>query len=915
MKRLLSILLCFCFILTLFPATFPVYVVEKIYADEVDDEGFSQNIEDNYAVMDIQSDNFTDEATSEEVEREEALEDDPDAESEDLVEAFFSDFTFDTENAIELNLAEYDFESIIIYFKDVSEFHGKEKQYWDEVSKLTRWGIDYIEALDAYVIAVNNLDKNPNAVLNRFKNSKFIESVELNYTATFDEIPNDPHYIKYQSSALTTINAFMGWDIINGGGPTIAIVDSGIAHHTDLPPLLPGYSAVAGLSPNNDIQGHGTKVAGVIGMVGNNGIGGVGINWNAQIMPVKVDTATGSLTVANLAKGIIWAADNGARVINLSLGTTADSATLKSAVDYAVGKGCVLIAATGNSGTSAVSYPARYANVIGVGSPDGTSNYGIGLDVLAVGTYFTTTAAGSYGNAGGTSFASPQVAGLVSLIMAVGGDPISLIKSTAGTDGMINMGAALQAAGGVATTQPETKPTPPPNPSIELIGFSEVTYTEGDTYKEDGYKATDYKGKDITAKVVVTNNLNMKIAGIYNVTYKVTDDYGGNATTTRSVKVNPAPPVPPPATAPKITIIGSNPIILHSTSSTPYKEQKAKAIDYDGADISSLVIVSGAVDRAKPGNYAITYKVTSPKSGLSASTSREVRIIEPTEKITRMPYGFNGQSKQGGIITHTNVKADAFGWVDLKVTSLDKNMTIKAELIDSATKKAVITDTFSAIGAKQYRIDSGKYELKVTIDKANGNGSYKIDLLMPEVLTFEFLDNEVPLAADPKIMYIGSNPIILHQDSATPYIEQGARAVDYYGNNISDRIEIIGKPDRYEAGTYIITYKVTDSKGLTADTTREVRILAPLEINIDEVEIPKPTFDVAMGTANQTRGAVITNCAVANLRSSHGLKYPVVAALPANTTVTVYESKYGWYLVSDGTARGWVYRGYLNVRE
>ena len=877
MKRILTLLLSLCLLLAIFPVSLAAFNDDT---GEWDDDIFSEVIEDYSGVEDEAEETDTTDVNDYFSGGEEFEEVDVDVEEEsfeEFTDDFYSDFSFDSENAREIAEAEYDINTIIISFRDVSEFPGKEKQYWNEVEKVTAWGMDYIDALDAYVVAIEDLDKNPNAVLNRFKNSKFIESVELNYLADFCIVtPNDPQYKLFQSTNLNTINAPEGWELITGGGPIIAVIDSGVANHPDLPPLLAGYSAVAGLSPNNDTSGHGTNVAGTIGAVGNNGIGGAGINWNAQIMPVKVDTATETLTVANIAKGIIWAADNGARVLNISLGTTADSATLKNAIDYAVTKGCVVVAAAGNNGGE-VMYPARYSNVIGVGASSGTtalanfSSRGDGMDVSAPSTYYTPAATGGYSNVSGTSFASPQVAGLASLIIALGGDPVSIIKSnTSGPVSIINMGAALKAASASgkavnqfveddvplasleptteaatpdttpAPAQPETKPEPPPNPEIKLTGFAEVTYTAGDTYKEDGYKATDYTGKDISSKVTVTNNLNMKTAGIYVVTYKVTDDYGGSATMTRSVKVEPAPPAPPPATAPKITVIGSNPIILHSTSSTAYKEQSAKAIDYDGADISGLVEVSGSVNRTTPGTYTITYSVKSPKSGLTATTTRNVRIVAPTEKIVRTPYGFSGQAKQGAAITHTNIKADAFGWIDLKVASIDKNMTIKVEFIDTATKKAVFADTFSATGSKQYKIDEGKYELKVTVDKANGNSKYEIDLLMPEVLTVSFLDAEVPLGliGPPKIAPIGSNPIILHL-GGSDYFEQGARAIDYNDENISGKVEIIGEVDTSEAGTYYITYRVVNDLGFDAETTREVRVLAPNEFGyFDEIEVP-----------------------------------------------------------------------------
>jgi len=185
--------------------------------------------------------------------------------------------------------------------------------------------------------------------------------------------------------------------------------------------------------------------------------------------------------------------------------------------------------------------------------------------------------------------------------------------------------------------------------------------------------------------------------------------------------------------------------MLHQTSNTPYTEQGAKAIDSDGSNISDKVKISGSVNRTVPGTYRLTYSVTG-KEGLTATAARDVRILAPHERVERAPYGFSAQGKAVTTIKHTGIRAKAFGWMDLKVSSIDKNMTISIQFINTATKAVVHKDTFTAAGSKQYRIDEGNYELHVTIDKANGNSSYKIDLLMPEVRLFTFLEDEVPLA-------------------------------------------------------------------------------------------------------------------------------------------------------------------------
>ena len=973
-----------------------------------------------------------------------------DADPGDADSEIYDDESYDAENAEQLQ-GEYVIDEIIVKFKEPWQVPGKEKQLQREIAKVQKLG--FVENLDVYVISVEDLSRNPNAVLNRYKNNRYIEYVEPNYVMKPDLIPNDPNY-KSQAPVLTVLNAQNGWDILKGSStPIIAVVDSGCAQHPDLPPLLEGYAAVAGLSPYNDKQGHGTGVAGTIGCIGNNGIGSAGINWGASIMPVKIDDANGSISVANVAKGIIWAADNGAKIINLSLGYASDSTTLKNAIDYAYNKGCALFAATGNESKNAVCYPARYSNVMGVGSTtNGTSrvassNYGPGINLIAFGGFYTAAPTGGYTNLSGTSFSTPQVAALASLVWTLNPDltvdelyrmieqgckPLGGGYNEQTGYGVIDIGKTLQlaqdsaggadaaakaaaeaeakakaeaeaaakakaeaeaAAAAAAAAEAEAKAkaeaeaaaaaaaaqaaaeaeakakaeaeaaaaaaaaekaaaeaaaaaaaeaeakakaeaeaaaaaaaeaaakaaaeaeakakaeaeaaaaaeaeakakaeaeaaaqakaeaeakakaeaeakaaeeaaaAPPPEspqevrnpPTIKLVGFTEMTLEYGQAFKESGYLAVDCKNNNLTGSVKVTNTIDIWKAGLYTVTYEVTDSAGLSARATRLVTVNPKPAEPEPPAAPKITIIGSNPIILHSTSSTVYKEQKAKAVDGDGKDISDLVTVSGTINRTVPGTYKITYSIKSPVTGLTATTTRDVKIVGPTEKKDpRVKYGLSGQAKAGAKVTHTGIVSSGLGFMDLQITSIDKNMTIIVQLMDTATKKAVLTDTFTAAGKKQYKIDQGKYELVVAIDKANGNSKYSIDLLMPEVASvFYFDEDEVPLYGMPSIAPVGSNPIILHL-GGTPYFEQGAWATDYLGNEIpKESIITTGEVDESKAGTYEITYTVMSILGVPVSVTREVRIIEPNEFGeyeLDEVPLDELPDEFVPGPQEQ----------------------------------------------------------------
>ncbi|MGD0750899.1 MAG: S8 family serine peptidase [Anaerolineales bacterium] len=294
---------------------------------------------------------------------------------------------------------------------------------------------------------------------------------EPNYEVSIaDTIPNDPDW--GNQYGLLAIHAPQGWDLNTGSSAvTIAIVDTGVdLDHVDLAgKIVPGFDFVNNNNhpQDDDAQSHGTHVAGIAAAETNNGIGIAGVSWGAQIMPVKVLNSGGFGTYENVAAGIVWAADHGAEVINLSLGGSMPSSVLKDAVNYAYAKGVTLVAAAGNSGSNSVLYPARYPHVIAVAATDSTnnrasfSNYGPEIDVAAPGVdIYSTNLGDNYGYLSGTSMAAPFVSGLVAILRGIPGnvspDQITqeieisaLDLGTPGKDdyygyGLIQMDAALQ---------------------------------------------------------------------------------------------------------------------------------------------------------------------------------------------------------------------------------------------------------------------------------------------------------------------------------------------------------------------------------------------------------------------------------------------------------------------------------------
>ncbi|HSJ00091.1 MAG TPA: S8 family peptidase, partial [Patescibacteria group bacterium] len=226
------------------------------------------------------------------------------------------------------------------------------------------------------------------------------------------------------------------WSLSKGGAGIVAVLDTGVQpDHPDLSGrVLPGRDFVNNDSNAADDNGHGTWVAGIIAAKPNDGYGMAGISWSDKILPVKIMNGSGTGTTSALVNGIIWAADNGATVINMSVGGFPYSQAVQDAVTYAWNKGAVLVGAAGNNNREEKFYPASMNHVINVSATQPQdefshwSSYGPTVDVSAPGSSVLTTNCtagtcphrgwGSHTYISGTSFATPNVAGVVALIRA-----------------------------------------------------------------------------------------------------------------------------------------------------------------------------------------------------------------------------------------------------------------------------------------------------------------------------------------------------------------------------------------------------------------------------------------------------------------------------------------------------------------
>ncbi len=336
---------------------------------------------------------------------------------------------------------------------------------------------------------------------------------EPNYLLTPDFDPNDPFYVSYAGNPATPNGGYLTlmhlpetWDIARGNPDVVvAIIDTGVdLDHEDLAGALwqnPGEIAANGVdddgngfvddfygwdfaaeTPNvNDWYGHGSHVAGIVGARFNNGVGIAGMAPKARLMAVGVFAPPGYGTYADEIEAIIYATDEGAKVINLSLGGTAYSRGEQVAVEYATRHGVVVVAAAGNDGREVYHWPSAHEAAIAVASTTASdtrssfSNLGDFVDVAAPGSSIISVRMnGGYVNMSGTSMATPHVAGLAALVL--GRNPSlspvevrGIIENTAvdlgapGRDkafghGRIDAFAAIQA------TEPYTGPLPPTTP-------------------------------------------------------------------------------------------------------------------------------------------------------------------------------------------------------------------------------------------------------------------------------------------------------------------------------------------------------------------------------------------------------------------------------------------------------------------
>ncbi|MFC9691249.1 S8 family serine peptidase [Kribbella sp. NPDC056951] len=279
-------------------------------------------------------------------------------------------------------------------------------------------------------------------LLKKVKADPAVELASLNYIRRATAVPNDLYYPMYdggawgQADAMNTIRIPQAWDLSKtNGSQLVAVLDTGVdVTHPDLVGhLVQGFNAVSSTRPTKpyDDHGHGTMTLGIIAAAANNRQGTAGVTWNGKAMPVKVLNNHGEGPDSQIIRGLDWAVEHGAKVVNMSFGSDEEGGTLlHDAIKRAVAKGVVIVASAGNDGDGRLQYPASYPEIISVGATDNFgsltsfSSYGDWVDIAAPGRRILTSGPVSMVDPGddpvfsctGTSCSAPLVTGVAAMV-------------------------------------------------------------------------------------------------------------------------------------------------------------------------------------------------------------------------------------------------------------------------------------------------------------------------------------------------------------------------------------------------------------------------------------------------------------------------------------------------------------------
>jgi chitodextrinase len=511
----------------------------------------------------------------------------------------------------------------------------------------------------------------------RAEPEEVIEELEAEYGdlieyAEVDELiapsftPNDPSFsMQWPHSNIGSQEA---WNLVsaeNMDDIIIAIADTGVnCNHVDLvDSCVPGWNTYDNNSNSADVYGHGTKVAGAAAAVGNNGIGIAGVAYKAKIMPLRISLPSGSAYTSDAAEAIIWAADNGAKIVNTSYAFSPSSGAIANAAAYLRSKGGILVDSAGNSGGATgalVNNPDRIT-VGGTTKSDtkySWSAYGMNVDITAPGCAGRTTLrTGGYGDGCGTSYSAPITAGALAVIMATqpgitGVEARDILFSTAkdlgavGNDyyfghGRIDLAAAVaMALGGQLPLPPDpsdtTAPTTPTNLS-GTVGTGQINLTwntSTDNVGVTGYKV--YRNSSLLQTVTTNSFVDTNVTAGTSYTYRVSAHDAAGNNSSQSSAVTRTIPIPTDITPPSV------PTNLIATPSTSKVELSWNASTdnvgvvgyrlYKDGSIYKTLATRSYTDTTISAGTTYSYKVAAyDAAGNTSAQSPETKTTTPTD--------------------------------------------------------------------------------------------------------------------------------------------------------------------------------------------------------------------------------------------------------------------------------------------
>ncbi len=603
------------------------------------------------------------------------------------------------------------------------------------------------------------------AVVKQLRRTKGVLSVERNAIRRMCSDPNDTYYSSQYAPQL--IKANNAWDIYNPKSTVVvAVLDTGVDYnHSDLSNAILrdsggnpiSYNALDGTANASDDNGHGTSVAGVASASINNGTGIAGIaGWNpavpnstsfVKVMPVKVLDAYGTGDDYGVSNGIIWAVNHGANVINLSLGSSDYTAALDSAIQYAISHGVVVAAAAGNSGSSALFYPAAYNNVISVAASDETdnitpwSNFGDWVKVLAPGNGVLSTWPGqSYQLQWGTSIATPHVTGVAAMIKAMypqlSASQVSDLV-THNTDGYIpyynhvisTLGGRLNAA---KALQAAITLNPVPGAPTSLTAVSANHGASLNWHAALGASTYDvYRSTNATTgfSQVASNVLTTSYSdtGITNGTtyyyYVAGSNSGGEGAGSNAVSVVPVDPATLPTVPTGISVTNMNTSVLLLWSSS----SRAGGYSVERSTVSGGPYTTVATNLGGPGMQDIHlvngttyyYRIYATNSYGSSQASVEV---------SGRPVAASPPATPTGLVVTTGDKYCLLSWNNVSgATSFTVKRSLSATgpftVVGSNVQGAMFQDVLLTNGVTYYYVVDSANSSGLSADSAVASGT------------------------------------------------------------------------------------------------------------------------------------------------------------------------------------------------